>query len=243
MANIYPDIPILGQPTATEDIKIKDAFNEIVTLVNGQLDNANIAVGANILGDKLANTSVSTAQLANLSVTTAKLADTSVTTGKLPDDAVTGAKIATDAVTADSILAGAVGSVELAALAVLSGKVKFAFHSGYGSFNTAGVDATGICASADDVPPGTYLALAQYGTAVHCHSPQLIGFTSTIVEAGSINNVSNQLWGQGSAKYSFATHVGMVTVNTTGSVGLQVVRPPASGVVIGEIRLFGISAA
>lgn len=76
--------PINPTPPPTHLYVIQTAevdgdFDTIYTLVNGSLDDANIAVGANINGAKLAALSVTGTQIANLTVTTGKLAVTSST--------------------------------------------------------------------------------------------------------------------------------------------------------------------
>jgi hypothetical protein len=99
MAEISPQIPEIGQPNNTEDPKIVNALTTITDEINGNLDNDNIASGANINGSKLLAASVDTTQLAASAVETAKIADSNVTTAKIADSNVTTAKIADDAVT------------------------------------------------------------------------------------------------------------------------------------------------
>lgn len=62
MAQINPDIPVIGNPVSTEDPKVKNALETIVAAVNS-LDNANVASNADINGSKLLNGSVSAAKL------------------------------------------------------------------------------------------------------------------------------------------------------------------------------------
>ncbi|HEU4975288.1 MAG TPA: hypothetical protein VFT50_09380 [Baekduia sp.] len=64
MAQIDPTLPTVGQPNSTEDADIVSAFQAILALVNGGLDDANIANGANIDGAKLLAHSVGTTQIA-----------------------------------------------------------------------------------------------------------------------------------------------------------------------------------
>jgi hypothetical protein len=221
MAHINPNIPIPGGTTSEEENKIPPALIDIVTVINGQLDNANVASNAGINGNKLANTSVDTAQLANNAVTTPKIANNAVTAAKLP--------------------VGGLGPEAIGALAILSGKIKFVFRSGFGSVNLSGNQ---ICAQVNDVLPGTYLALGKYGISTDCHSPAFSsGGAVTISQAGSVNNVSNKMYGGGAAEYAFGHHMAMIQVNETAGIALTVNRSAASGVLIGEIQMFGVLAA
>ena len=54
MALINPTIPTIGQPNSSEDQDIVNAFNTIVSAINGGLDTANLAAGAGITGAQLA---------------------------------------------------------------------------------------------------------------------------------------------------------------------------------------------
>lgn len=45
MGLISPTLPTLGQPNSTEDVDILDALTQLVNLVNGQLDGANLVAG------------------------------------------------------------------------------------------------------------------------------------------------------------------------------------------------------
>jgi hypothetical protein len=63
MALIYPTLPTLGQPTTTEDPKIRQSLADIVAAINGNLDTTNISPTANINGTQLQAGSVGTAQL------------------------------------------------------------------------------------------------------------------------------------------------------------------------------------
>lgn len=54
MGLINPTVPTVGQPNATEDVDVLNTLNTIVTLVNGNIDNANIASGAAVAYSKLA---------------------------------------------------------------------------------------------------------------------------------------------------------------------------------------------
>lgn len=62
MAQINPNIPIIGDPVATEEPKVKTALEDLVAAINA-LDDANIASNANINGSKLLNASVSAAKI------------------------------------------------------------------------------------------------------------------------------------------------------------------------------------
>ena len=86
-----------GQPNDFQDVLDNDVA--IRDVVNGNLDNSNIAATANIAGSKLANLSVPADKLENGAVTNSKLADNSVSTEKVQDSAITTAKLADDSVT------------------------------------------------------------------------------------------------------------------------------------------------
>lgn len=73
MAQVNPDIPVIGNPVATEDPKVKNALEAIVNALNA-IDNANIASNADINGAKLLAGSVNTTQLADAAITAAKIA-------------------------------------------------------------------------------------------------------------------------------------------------------------------------
>jgi len=86
-----------GQPNDFQDVLDNDVA--IRDVVNGNLDNGNIAATANIAGSKLADLSISSSKLENGAVTNSKLADNSVSTAKVQDSAITTAKLADDSVT------------------------------------------------------------------------------------------------------------------------------------------------
>jgi len=83
MATINPQVPVVGEPNDTEDPKIASAIGTIRDVINGGLDNANIADNAGIVGSKLANTSVPTGKIADGAVTAAKMAALSVLSGSV----------------------------------------------------------------------------------------------------------------------------------------------------------------
>ena len=115
MAQINPNIPIIGDPVATEDPKVKTALEDIVDEINGKLDNTNIAAAgvANINGAKLLDASVAAAKLTTDSVETAKIVNDAVTNDKIGDDAVDTAQIADGAVETAQINDGAVTNAKL----------------------------------------------------------------------------------------------------------------------------------
>ena len=57
MAQINPNIPILGNPVSTEEPKVKTALETLVSTINA-LDDANVANNANLNGSKLLDRSV-----------------------------------------------------------------------------------------------------------------------------------------------------------------------------------------
>lgn len=115
MAQINPNIPIIGDPVATEEPKVKTALEDIVDEINGKLDNTNIAAAgvANINGAKLLDASVAAAKLTTDSVETAKIVNDAVTNDKIGDDAVDTAQIADGAVETAQINDGAVTNAKL----------------------------------------------------------------------------------------------------------------------------------
>lgn len=74
--------------------QVEDNDDAIVNVVNGDLDNSNIAATADINGSKLLDGSVSAAKLGTDSVTNVKINASAVNTAEIADDAVTGDKIA-----------------------------------------------------------------------------------------------------------------------------------------------------
>lgn len=160
---------------------------------------------------------------------------TGVTTGQIGAQAVETANIKDDAVTAPKINANA----------VLSDNIKFDFASGFGSFSTDGANTTGTCATLTGVLPGIYLAIGKYGSSSDTYSPEVTvtAGAATISQAGSVNNISNKMYGGGSAEYVYSHHVAMVEVTSTATLRLRVIRGASSGVVVGEMQLFGVLAA
>jgi hypothetical protein len=69
-------------------------FNTLYDDYDGNITDANIAVGANIDGAKLANQTITGAKLVNETITATQLADDAVTTVKILDANVTTAKLA-----------------------------------------------------------------------------------------------------------------------------------------------------
>ena len=115
MAQINPNIPIIGDPVATEEPKVKAALEDIVDEINGKLDNTNIAAAgvANINGAKLLDASVAAAKLTTDSVETDKIVNDAVTNDKIGDDAVDTAQIADGAVETAQINDGAVTNAKV----------------------------------------------------------------------------------------------------------------------------------
>jgi hypothetical protein len=220
MGIINPEIPSPGSPNSTEDQKITNGMGTIRDEINGGLDNDNIDAAANIVGSKLL--------------------DLSIATAKLADDAVTGAKIATDAVTADSIVAGGVGSAEIAALAVLSGKVKLYFDKSA----TGTTAATGVQASLASVPPGTYLVIGQLGTNGGVHTLQFaVGAgAATLTQPSALQTTGERIIGSGGSNYGWATHFGRAVVTSTATLQLTA-TVAAAGTVISNLCVFGIESA
>lgn len=96
--------------TIADGDQVDTEFNTLYAVINGNLDDANIKVGAGIQGGKLAAGSVTGTQLANNSVDNNKLksdgaidVNRAVTTDHIRDGAVTQPKIAADAVQAANV--------------------------------------------------------------------------------------------------------------------------------------------
>ena len=117
--------------------QVEDNDQAIADVVNGNLENDNIATGADIDGAKLLAASVDTAQLAADAVTGAKIeddavdtehiADSAVETAQINDGAVTAAKFAAPTTTTATIASGATGTItarkELSGLVIVYGSV------------------------------------------------------------------------------------------------------------------------
>jgi hypothetical protein len=170
VAQINPNIPIIGNPVATEDPKVKTALEDIVDEINGKLDNTNIAAAgvANINGAKLLDASVAAAKLTTDSVETAKIVNDAVTndkigddavdTAQIADDAVENAQIADDAVDTAQIADGAVETAQIADGAVTNAKVTFThetgtitYNSGYSALSSGDYSPLSITKNADGV--------------------------------------------------------------------------------------------
>jgi hypothetical protein len=83
--------------------QVEDNDDAIIDTVNGDLDDGNIAVGADIDGSKLLAASVGTTQLEAGSVDTTQLASNAVTTAKIDTGAVDTTQLASNAVTKSKI--------------------------------------------------------------------------------------------------------------------------------------------
>lgn len=79
--------------------QVEDNDDAIVDVVNGAIDNGNIATGADINASKLLDGSISAAKLGTDSVTNAKINAGAVDTAEIADDAVTADKLRDDAST------------------------------------------------------------------------------------------------------------------------------------------------
>ena len=112
--------------------QVEDNDSAIANVVNGSLDNGNIAAGADINASKLL------------------------------DGSITAAKLGTDSVTNAKINSGAVGAAELAAQAVISGKLKITTftNSASGSW-TSGAGTDFAVVQQSSVTPGLYLAIGE----------------------------------------------------------------------------------
>jgi len=125
--------------------------NAIKTVVNGDLDNGNIAANADINGAKLLDGSVTGAKLLNGSVTGAKLANGTIKSGKLGLTSYTdvGASVFSTAdhvwASVASVVPGtylAIGNIDLVA-ASGSGNLRFDNSTGGASFQNATISANG----------------------------------------------------------------------------------------------------
>ena len=103
--------------------QVEDNDDAIIDTVNGDLDDGNIAVGADIDGSKLLAASVGTTQLEAGSVGTTQLASSAVTTAKIATGSVGTTQLASSAVTTAKINTGAVENSQLASNAVTKPKI------------------------------------------------------------------------------------------------------------------------
>jgi hypothetical protein len=94
-------LPKKNQTGSNEFADVQDNDEAIADVVNGELEDDNIAAGAGIAGSKLADSAISTAKLADSAISTAKLADSAVTDAKIANSdllvksqGVTSAKLA-----------------------------------------------------------------------------------------------------------------------------------------------------
>lgn len=95
MGTISITLPTAGFPNSTEDPKVVTALSTIETVINGNLDDDNIASGANINGSKLNDASIATSKLAS-GAAAANLGTGSIGTSLIADDAVTVDKLTAD---------------------------------------------------------------------------------------------------------------------------------------------------
>jgi hypothetical protein len=110
--------------------QVEDNDDAIADVVNGNIDNGNIATNADINASKLLDGSITAAKLGTDSVTATKLradattdANRPVTTNHIRDAAVTEAKLGSAAVTAAKLGDGAVTTAKITNGAVTSEKV------------------------------------------------------------------------------------------------------------------------
>lgn len=179
----------------TADAEQMDAeLNQILSELNGNVDNANIKDNAGIEFSKLTGSpnGVTTAQINDLAVTTAKIADANVTTAKIADDAVDAAKLKDDAAV-DANRAVTTNHVRDAA--ITAPKAKLATYSallstllGISSHNhvtasryvSTGLDKTTL------TPLCAYL---EYNGAIPTGSEQIEGINVTILTRTSGDNL------------------------------------------------------
>ena len=103
----YVDEVALGNTTILA-AEVDDDLNTLYDEFNGNIDNANIKVGANIATSKLAlDGGLQTGHYADGSVTLAKLAANSVDSSKIVDGSITGTDIDSETVTSDNLVPGA----------------------------------------------------------------------------------------------------------------------------------------
>lgn len=79
MAIISPTPPTIGQPNSTEDPDVLAYLTALKNLVNGGLDNANIAALAAIAGSKIADASITAAKMATGAVAVVKISEVTLT--------------------------------------------------------------------------------------------------------------------------------------------------------------------
>jgi hypothetical protein len=178
MTQIDPDLPIIGASVSTEEPKVKNALEELVSTINA-LDTANLKADAGITGGQLADTTIPASKLASNAVETAKIVDDAVTAAKLKDSvatdadravttdhirdaAVTTGKVADSAVTTAKLATGAVTTAKIGAAQVTAEKLSLSINTSTGIATTnTGSGQTLISNLAAILVPGTWLLLAQ----------------------------------------------------------------------------------
>jgi len=108
--------PNLWSQVENNDKAIRD-------VVNGDLDNGNIATNANIAGSKLLAGSVGATQLGTGAVTEAKIGSGAVTSAKIGSGAVTSGKVGTGAVGTAQLVDSSVTSAKIADGTIVNGDV------------------------------------------------------------------------------------------------------------------------
>ena len=193
--------------------------NAIKTVVNGDLDNGNIAANADINGAKLLDGSVGTAKIANNAVTAAKLP------------------------------AGGIGPEAIAALAVLSGKIKFEFKFAKGAISSSGVGTVASIAAVYPGTYLALGQIGTNGSAhsptlvVESGSATITQQASDIANLSQIYGGSNLATANGNFR-GYGLQVGMIVVKSgEADIGLTANRSSAGGEVSGELWLFGVRAS
>ena len=192
-------LPKQNQTGANEWADVQDNDEAIVSVVNGNLDNNNIAANAAISYSKLASIPTGSILLGNggtptataisgdatigasgtltvepSAITTSKINDSAITTAKINDAAVTTAKVNDAAITTAKINDAAVTAAKLAT--VKAGSLDIYTAGAYDSDGwTCTSSTTAAKQTLSSVPPGTYFITANAnGDAVSTQSDNVV---------------------------------------------------------------------
>lgn len=157
---------------------------------------------------------------------------------------INGNKLLADSVDTTQLADDAVEAAQLAALAVLSGNINFAFHSNTGTEVVAGTTGL-VLASCASVAPGTYLVVGQCSTNNTAHTLAIdtdgTG-AATITQPTSQYTSSYQIAGQGGTLHASGIQIARAVVTSTTTLRLTATRAGVS-TLLGSLYVFGVTAA
>lgn len=180
-----------GETLAGDDLETD--IQNVYDVLNGDIDNSNIASDAAIDGSKLADTSITAGKLGSSAVTSVKIQDSAVTTAKINDDAVTSDKIADDTVTTVNLASNSIVRAYIStatATSVIATSVSYvavaditpATVTASSTDDILIMDYTGSPAAIEGVNDDVQLGFDVDGTSVTCGSftiPQSAAFQDT----------------------------------------------------------------